>query len=112
MMERMGLKLETSASSTESGEGGSVGKAAKMQEKLFMQAVAECTDFPSFTKRLYPCWVLSLTNLAAFSELPEHEDALEVLEEQVAQRPDSDRFHRLVFQLEELNECFHPPMRV
>ena len=44
-----------------------------MQEQLFMAAVAECTDFPSFTKRLYPCWVISLTNLTTFDELPQHE---------------------------------------
>ena len=70
LLKRTGLKLENTASSAESEP---VGKAAKMQEQMFMSAVAECTDFPSFTKRLYPCWVISLKNLAAFSELPEHE---------------------------------------
>ena len=80
LLKRTGLELKTSASSVESA-AGPVGKAAKMQEQMFMSAVAECTDFPSFTKRLYPCWVISLTNLAAFSELPQHEDALEMLEE-------------------------------
>ena len=71
MMKRTGLKLESTASSAESG--GPVGKAAKMQEQMFMSAVAECTEFPSFAKRLYPCWVISLTNLIAFDELPYHE---------------------------------------
>ena len=71
MMKRTGLKLESTASSAESA--GPVGKAAKMQEQMFMSAVAECTDFPSFTKRLYPCWVISLTKLATFDELPHHE---------------------------------------
>ena len=72
MMKRTGLKLETTASSVELSDGP-VGKAAKMQEQMFMAAVAECTDFPSFTKRLYSCWVISLTNLAAYEELPQHE---------------------------------------
>ena len=79
MMKRTGLKLEIASSSAESG--GPVGKAAKMQEELFMHAVAECTEFPSFTKRLYPCWVISLTNLAAYGELVQHEDCIEYLEE-------------------------------
>ena len=79
MIKRTGLKLETAPSSAESG--GPVGKAAKMQEELFMQAVAECTEFPSFTKRLYPCWVISLTNLKTFDELEKHEDCIENLEE-------------------------------
>ena len=70
-MKRTGLKLESTASSAESA--GPVGKAAKMQEQMFMSAVAECTDFPSFTKRLHPCWVISLTKLATFDELPHHE---------------------------------------
>ena len=77
-MKRIGLKLETTSSSAESG--GPVGKAAKMQEELFMQAVAECTEFPSFNKRLYPCWVISLTNLTSFGELPQHEECIEELE--------------------------------
>ena len=46
-----------------------------------MQAVAEITEFPSFTKRNYPCWVISLTNLAQFKELPEHESCVDSLEE-------------------------------
>ena len=70
MMKLTGLKLEAAASSAEDGP---VGKAAKMQEQMFLTAVGECTDFPSFTKRLYPCWVISLTNLAALDELPHHE---------------------------------------
>ena len=69
-MKRSGLKFQSTASSAEDGP---VGKAVKMQEELFMAAVAECTDFPSFTKRPYPCWVISLTNLAALDELPHHE---------------------------------------
>jgi hypothetical protein len=44
-----------------------------MQEELFLQAVSECDDFPAFTKRSYPCWVISLTQLRTFEELPEHE---------------------------------------
>ena len=71
LLKRTGLKLEAAASGAESG--GPVGKAAKMQEQMFMNAVSECTSFPSFTKRLYPCWVISLTNLAALDELPQHE---------------------------------------
>ena len=70
MMKLTGLKLEAAASSAEDGP---VGKAAKMQEQMFLTAVGECTDFPSFTKRLYPCWVISLRNLAALDELPHHE---------------------------------------
>ena len=46
-----------------------------------MQAVSEITEFPSFTKRSYPCWVMSLTNLATFNELPEHEECIIQLEE-------------------------------
>ena len=46
-----------------------------------MQAVGEIAEFPSFAKRAYPCWVMSLTNLAAFEELPEHEECIEKLEE-------------------------------
>ena len=46
-----------------------------------MQAVAECTEFPSFTKRQYPCWVISLTNLTELGELVQHEDCIEKLEE-------------------------------
>lgn len=46
-----------------------------------MQAVSEIDQFPPFTKRAYPCWVVSLTNLAAFDELPAHEDCIEKLEE-------------------------------
>ena len=80
LLKRTGLELKTSASSVESA-AGPVGKAVKMQEQMFTSTVAECTDFPSFAKRLYPCWVISLTKFAAFSELPQHEDALEMLEE-------------------------------
>ena len=72
-MTRTGLKLESTASSVEKEAAGPIGKAAKMQEQMFMAAVNECTDFPSFAKRLYPCWVISLTNLAALDELPQHE---------------------------------------
>ena len=68
----MGLQFERSASGVES-DGSEVGKAAKMQEALFLQAISECGDFPSFTKRSYPCWVISLTRLRSFEELPEHE---------------------------------------
>jgi hypothetical protein len=71
MMKRAGLKLEVTASVTESD--GPVGKAQKMQEDMFVQAVAECAEWPSFTKRHHPCWVISLTNLAALDELPHHE---------------------------------------
>ena len=71
MMKRTGLKLDVSASAVESD--GPVGKAAKMQEQLFLQAVSECDEFPSFTKRSHPCWVMSLTQLRAFNELPQHE---------------------------------------
>ena len=46
-----------------------------------MQAVGEIADFPSFAKRTYPCWVMSLTNLAAFEELPCHEECIEQLDE-------------------------------
>ena len=46
-----------------------------------MQAVGEIAEFPSFAKRAYPCWVMSLTNLAAFEELPEHEECIGKLEE-------------------------------
>ena len=70
-MKRTGLKLDVSASAVELD--GPVGKAAKMQEQLFLQAVSECDEFPSFTKRSYPCWVMSLTQLRAFNELPQHE---------------------------------------
>ena len=79
MMVRSGLKLERSSSAVESS--GPIGKAAKMQEALFAQAIAECREFPSFTARKYPCWVISLTNLKAFDELPEHESCVEALEE-------------------------------
>ena len=72
LLKRTGLKLQSTASSAEES-GGPLSKAAKMQEQMFMAAVGECTDFPSFTKRLYPCWVISLTNLAALDELPQHE---------------------------------------
>ena len=81
MMQRIGLKLDVSASAVELD--GPIGKAAKMQEELFMQAVSECDEssFPSFTKRSYPCWVISLTNLTTYDELPEHEDVIDQLEE-------------------------------
>ena len=81
LLKRTGLKVETSASAAEIEAAGPVGKAAKMQEQMFLTAIDECTEFPSFTKRLYPCWVISLTNLTAFIELPEHELCIERLEE-------------------------------
>ena len=46
-----------------------------------MQAVSAITEFPSFSKRAYPCWVMSLTNIATFDELPAHEECIENLEE-------------------------------
>ena len=46
-----------------------------------MQAVNEITSLPSFAKREYPCWVMSLTKLATFDELPAHEDCVETLDE-------------------------------
>ena len=61
---------------------GPVGKAVKMQEELFMQAVSECGgNIPSFNKRLYPCWVIPLTALLDYDELPIHESCIEKLEE-------------------------------
>jgi hypothetical protein len=48
---------------------------------MFMEAVATCTEFPSFAIRKYPCWVISLTNLKEFDELPEHEDCIDRLDE-------------------------------
>jgi hypothetical protein len=81
LLKRTGLTLETSASLVEVEAAGPIGKAAKLQEQMFMAAVDECTDFPSFTKRSYPCWVISLTNLTAFGELPVHEACIEKLEE-------------------------------
>ena len=70
-MKRAELKLEMTPSTAESD--GPVGNASAIREALIVQAVSECTDFPSFTKRLYPCWVISLLNLSAFDELPQHE---------------------------------------
>ena len=81
LLKRTGLRLKTTASTIEVEAAGPTGKAAKMQEELFMQAVAECTEFPSFTKRQYPCWVISLTNLTELGELVQHEDCIEKLEE-------------------------------
>ena len=52
-----------------------------MQGQMFLQAVKECVEFPSFTKRSHPCWVISLTELRAFDELPIHEDVLGKLEQ-------------------------------
>jgi hypothetical protein len=74
MMARCGLHLEPSASGVESS--APVGKAAKVQEELFMQTVSQTTKFPSFAARKYPCWVISLTNLMAFDVLPQHEDVI------------------------------------
>ena len=71
MMKRTGLTLDISPSGVEAG--GPVGKAAKMQEQLFLSAVSECTELASFTKKVYPCWVISLTNLKEVDEIPEHE---------------------------------------
>jgi hypothetical protein len=79
LLKRTGLKLELSSSAVESSEP--IGKAAKMQEAIFAQAIAECNDFPSFATRKYPCWVISLTNLKAFDELPQHELCIDALEE-------------------------------
>ena len=79
LLKRTGLKLEISSSAVESSEP--IGKAAKMQEAIFAQAIAECNDFPSFATRKYPCWVISLTNLRAFDELPQHESCIDSLEE-------------------------------
>ena len=79
LLRRTGLKLEISSSAVESSEP--IGKAAKMQEAIFAQAIAECNDFPSFATRKYPCWVISLTNLKAFDELPQHESCIDSLEE-------------------------------
>ena len=71
-MNRAGLKLEMTPSTAESD--GPVGNASAIREALIVRAVSECSDFPSFTKRLYPCWVISLSNLiTAFDQLPKHE---------------------------------------
>ena len=79
LLSKYGLKLDVSASIVESA--GPVSKAAKMQEELFLQAVKECNDLPSFTKRSHPCWVMSVTRLQAFDALPIHEDVIDKLEE-------------------------------
>ena len=47
-----------------------------------MQAVSECDgNIPSFTKRHYPCWVIPLTALLDYDELPVHESCIEKLDE-------------------------------
>ena len=79
VLKRTGLKLDRSASTVESD--GPVGKAAKMQEQLFLQAISECHELPAFTKRLYPCWVMPLTTLLGYEELVEHESCVDQLEE-------------------------------
>ena len=90
LLKRTGLKLEISSSTVEAA--GPVGKAAELQQAMFRQALSECEELPSFTKRSYPCWVLSLTNLCELDELPEHEDVIEKLEElQVGSSDDGAR---------------------
>ena len=79
LLKRSGLELEVAASAVELSTP--IGKAAAIQMQMFMEAVKETTDFPSFTSRSYPCWVISLTSLAAYDELPAHEDAIDKLEE-------------------------------
>jgi hypothetical protein len=79
LLSRYGLKLDVSASTVESA--GPVSKAAKMQEELFLQAVKECNELPSFTKRSHPCWMISVTRLQAFDALPVHEEVIDKLEE-------------------------------
>jgi hypothetical protein len=81
LLARTGLLLETSQSTIEATGSEKLSRAAELQKSMFMEAVAECTDFPSFVIRKYPCWVISLTRLQGFDELPEHEDAIEELEE-------------------------------
>ena len=81
LLARSGLLLETSQSSIEATGSEKLSKAAELQASMFMEAVAKCTDFPSFVIRKYPCWVISLTNLKKFDELPEHENCVDTLDE-------------------------------
>ena len=81
LLSRTGLLLETSQSSVEENGSENLSRAAQLQASMFMDAVAECTSFPSFVVRKYPCWVISLTNLKAFDELPEHEECIDKLDE-------------------------------
>ena len=82
-MQLTGLKIDVSASMVEQSVDSSqpAGRAAKTQQELFMSAAKALTETPSFTRRSYPCWVVSLTHLRDFDEFPQHEDVIDKLEE-------------------------------
>ena len=81
LLARTELRLETSQSTIETTSSEKLSRAAELQASMFMEAVAGCTDFPSFVIRKYPCWVVSLTNLKELDELVEHEEIIGKLEE-------------------------------